>query len=142
MSRADKAKPVVVVEKSGNGLTPFLWGALLGAGLALLFAPRSGEETRRLLKNRGRRLLAAAEDKAEELQELIGGGYERTKAQIEEGIAAARRTIDEKREATRDAVDAGRSAVHSAREELERRLSEARAARAKARRGEDDESTS
>jgi gas vesicle protein len=37
---------MVVVERGGSVLAPFLWGLAIGAGLALLFAPMSGEELR------------------------------------------------------------------------------------------------
>jgi len=33
----------------GSGLTAFVFGAIVGAGVALLFAPMSGKETRRRL---------------------------------------------------------------------------------------------
>jgi gas vesicle protein len=35
--------------QDGNGLTTFLFGVIVGAGVALLFAPVSGKETRRRL---------------------------------------------------------------------------------------------
>ena len=135
MRRESRDPPVVVVEKSEAGLGSFFWGLLLGAGVALLFAPQSGEETRRLLKARGRRLLAAAEEQATELQEMLAGGYEDARQTVGEGVARARRTVDERRQAARDAVDASKAAVHSAREELERRLADARAARGRGRGG-------
>jgi len=34
---------------SRNSFTPFAVGALIGAGIALLYAPQSGKETRKLL---------------------------------------------------------------------------------------------
>jgi gas vesicle protein len=111
----------------------FFWGALIGAGLALLLAPQSGEETRRLIKNRGRRLLAKAEEKAAELQDLVTSGFEDAKVRVEDAI-------DERRQQARDVVDAGKAAVHSARDELERRLADARAVRGRPRRAESDES--
>jgi gas vesicle protein len=40
-----------------------LIGALVGAGMALLLAPQSGEETRRLLARRARRLADDARDR-------------------------------------------------------------------------------
>ena len=46
----------------GAFLTGFLTGALVGAVVALLFAPRSGEETRRLLQERGIELKTQAEE--------------------------------------------------------------------------------
>lgn len=51
-----------------------LIGALVGAGIALLFAPQSGEETRRLIRRRARRLAADARDKYEELKERVKRG--------------------------------------------------------------------
>lgn len=125
----EREEPRVVVVERGSALGAFLWGTLLGAGFALLTAPRTGAETRRLLRARGRELLDAAGDKADELRQLVSEGYERTKERVEEGLETARRAVDERRDAARDAVDAGRAAVHSAREELERRLSESRATR-------------
>jgi gas vesicle protein len=130
--RREKEVPVVIVEKSDGGLGSFFWGALIGAGVALLFAPQSGEETRRLIKSRGRRLWAAAEEKASEIQDLVAGGIEEAKSRVEDAI-------DERRQQARDAVDAGKAAVHSARDELERRLSDARAARHRPRRAESDD---
>lgn len=125
-------QPVVIVERSSTGLSPFFWGIAVGAGLALLFAPQSGEETRREIRARGRRLRTAAGEKAEEVQGLVETGFERTKAWVEEGLDTARRTIDDKRDDAREALDAGRAAVHSARDELETRLSKARTSRGKA----------
>lgn len=130
MAREREAPRVVIVER-GSSLATFLWGALLGTGVALLFAPRSGAETRRLLKAKGRELWDTATEKADELREVVSEGYERSKARVEEGLESARRAVDERRDAARDIADAGRGAMHSAREELERRLTEARAARSR-----------
>lgn len=142
MARERESPRVVVVER-GSGLGAFLWGALLGAGVALLLAPRTGAETRRLLRVKGKELLDAASEKAEELRELMSEGYERSKARVEESLDTARRAVDERRDAARDVVDASRAAAHSAREELERRLTEARAARGRGpRRSTEDEAES
>ncbi len=129
MARERESPRVVVIER-GSGVGTFIWGALIGAGVALLLAPKNGAETRRLLKAKGRELWDTATEKADQLRELVSEGYEHSKARVEESLDTARRAIDERREAARDVVDAGKGAVHSAREELERRLTEARAARA------------
>ena len=131
--RRHKEEPVVIVEKSDGGAGSFIWGALIGAGLALLFAPQSGEETRRLIKNRGRRLWAAAEEKASEIQDLVSSGFDDAKSRVESAI-------DERRQQAREVVDAGKAAAHSARDELERRLADARAARSRPRRTEPEDS--
>ncbi|UCD24635.1 MAG: YtxH domain-containing protein [Gemmatimonadota bacterium] len=121
-------QPVIVVEKS-SGIGSFLWGAVIGAGVALLLAPRTGEETRAELRSRGRRLRAKAEDTADELQARLEDGYERAKARVEEKFERTRKNLSETRAGARDAVRAGKAAVHSAREELERRLADAKVAR-------------
>lgn len=130
-------KPVIIIEKSSGGLGGFFLGLLIGAGAALLLAPQSGEETREVLRARGRKLRDDAQAKAEDLQDRLGESYDRTKERLEEGFESARRTFREKRAGAQDAVDAGRAAVHTARDELERRLQDARASRA----GEEDETT-
>src|SRR5688500_19424263 len=57
----DEDEPYVVIEKSEGSTGSFLLGLALGAGLALLFAPRSGEETRRELNRGARRVRDAAQ---------------------------------------------------------------------------------
>ena len=127
--RGSDERPVVVVERSGGGVGAFLFGAVLGAAVALLLAPQSGAETRRMIRDRGRKVRDHLEATADEWQDRVEEGYERAKERFEQGYEAARRNIDEKRAGAQDAVDAGRAAVHSAREELERRLAESRARR-------------
>jgi gas vesicle protein len=128
MARQHDDQPVVVIERSG-GIGSFLAGAALGAVLALLFAPSSGAETRMEIRRRARRLREVAEDRLEDLQEAVESGYARTKASVEAGLQRARVSIDERRGEARDAVQAGKAAVRTARDELERRLDDARAQR-------------
>ena len=85
------------------------------------------------MRNQGRRLRASAAEKAEDLQEMLSGGYEETRSRVEDGIRRTRDVIDEKRSDAREAVDAGKAAVGSDREELERRLATARKTRGRAR---------
>jgi gas vesicle protein len=54
-----------------SGLTIFAVGALIGAGVALLYAPQSGKETRKLLARKGKLLRDKAQDTVENAQEFI-----------------------------------------------------------------------
>ncbi|MFQ5704056.1 MAG: YtxH domain-containing protein [Gemmatimonadales bacterium] len=123
-----EGSPVVIVDRS-SGIGAFLWGAVVGAAAALLLAPRTGEETREVLRTRGRRLRLQAEDAADTLKSRVEDSYEQAKSRVEEGFEAARSTLSDTRDGARDAVDAGKAAVHTARDELERRLSDARSSR-------------
>jgi len=129
MSRHDDDDDYVVVEKRGSTVAPLLWGLAIGAAIGLLFAPMSGEELRSEISRRGRRLKEMAEDKAEELEEMVSDRYATARERVEEGVDAARRKVKDGKQFAHDVADAGRAAALTAREELERRLAEAREAR-------------
>ena len=122
MARGTKGREVVYVERGGDASAKWLfWGAVLGAGLALLYAPRSGEETRRVLQRKLWKLRAMTEEKLDELAQQFGSGKEALESLTDEDD---------------DLDDSGdvpplrpRASGASAREELERRLAEARARR-------------
>ena len=54
-----------------SGFTIFAVGALIGAGIALLYAPQSGKETRKLLAKKAKQLRDKAQDTVENAQEFI-----------------------------------------------------------------------
>lgn len=129
MAQVRDDKPVIIIEKSSGGFGGFVLGLLVGAVGALLLAPQSGEETREALRERGKRLRDDAQDKASEIGGRIEEGFERAKERVEDGFDTARRSFEQKRAGAKDAIHAGRAAVHSARDELEKRLAESRSER-------------
>ena len=139
MSRHDDDDDYVVVEKRGSTVAPLLWGLAIGAAIGLLFAPMSGEDLRAEIGRRGRRLKEMAEDKAEELEEMVSERYASARERVEEGVDNARRKVKDGKQFAHDVADAGRAAALTAREELERRLSEAREARRSPRASGDEE---
>lgn len=60
-----------------------LLGALIGAGVALLFAPQSGEDTRRLIRKRAKRFASDAQDRYDDLKDRV----QRVKKRAEDIIA-------------------------------------------------------
>ena len=136
MARVRDDQAVVVIEKSSGGLGAFFTGLALGAGLALLLAPMSGQEARAEIAARTRRLRERAEEEIDDLSESLETGYERARASVEAGLETARKRFDQGRTRAGETVDAGKAAVRSARDELERRLAETRKDRAE--RGADD----
>jgi gas vesicle protein len=84
-------------ENNGNNISPIggyltavTIGALVGAGIALLYAPCSGKETRKLLKRRAGQL----KDKAGDVLE------------------GAKETIQHAKEGIANALDTGKEALH------------------------------
>ena len=119
-----KGREVVYVERGDSSAKWLFWGAVLGAGLALMYAPRSGEETRRVLQRRLWKLRAMTEEKFDELAQQFGGPTDTLRDLDEEDLDEEE--LFEPREVP---VGRGRPSGPSAREELERRLAEARARR-------------
>lgn len=122
-----KQPEVVYVERGGDASAKWLfWGACLGAGLALLYAPRTGEETRRNLQRRLWKLRAMSEEKLDDLMQTIGG-------KARDLAGSARELMDEDEDFDEeDFGEAGAEpvvAAPTAREELELRLEKARTRR-------------
>ena len=57
-----------------SGFSIFAVGALIGAGMALLYAPQSGKETRKLLTKKAKLLRDKAQLTVENAQEIIKDG--------------------------------------------------------------------
>jgi gas vesicle protein len=120
--RRKQGREVVYVERAGDSSAKWLfWGALLGAGVALLYAPSSGEETRRNLQRKLWKLRAMTEEKLDEITQQFGGARESFQGMLEDE--------DEDLEDEEASGRYGRGSKPSPREELERRLAEARARR-------------
>jgi gas vesicle protein len=121
-------EPVVIVEKSEAGVGSFLIGLALGAGVALLLAPQSGEETRRGLARRARRAQGAAKDFVEDVSGTVADKFQEVRATVEERIEATLDAVDDKKRRVSNAFHAGRAAAREARGELEQRIAESKAA--------------
>ena len=101
---------------------------LIGAGVALLFAPRTGRETRADITRRARAAQDRVRDVAEGVTEQVVDRFEGARARIEEQIESARTVIVAKKDQVTRAMEAGREAAYQARTDLERRLAETKAA--------------
>src|ERR1700686_1230252 len=123
-------RPYVIVERgdAGAGIGPLLLGLALGAGLALLLAPQSGEETRRAVARRGRRAQEAAQHFVGDVSGTVADKFNQVRASVEERIDATFEAVDAKKRQVSNAVEAGRAAARQTRGELEHRIAERKAA--------------
>jgi gas vesicle protein len=124
----DEDERYVVIEKSEPGIGSFILGLAVGAGIALLFAPRSGEETRRDLQKRAKRVGDQAQDFVSEMTDSVSQTINSAKEKVENRIDSTRQAVELKKRQVSDAVDAGRAAAQQARVELEQRIAETKAA--------------
>ena len=92
-------------------------GALIGAAAALLLAPKTGEETRELLREKGTDWARQARDRGSELakraQETMGDAH----AQAHEYLGRGREVVEDTSAQLKAAFEAGRGAM---REEIAR----------------------
>ena len=124
--------PYVVIEKHSGSVGSFLLGLGVGAAVALLLAPQPGTETRRLVARRARTAGDAARDRArllaDDVSAEVGGRIDRARFAVTTRVDRARDAVELKRQQVQRAVEAGRHAAQHAREDLERRIAQTKAA--------------
>jgi len=108
-----------------NTAAALIAGTLLGAGVAILFAPQSGRKTRRDIREFAEKVGNKAEAARIELQHSIDTIIEDTEARLREGLACGmdwtdskvadlRRTLDEARKSIAGNIDKIQSTQNSA----------------------------
>jgi gas vesicle protein len=88
-------------------LLAFLLGGVVGAGLALLFAPQSGKETRERIK-----------DLTDEVREKAEGAIEEIRDKVKETLDVGKKTLEEKKSIVSAALEAGKEAFEKEKEKL------------------------
>jgi gas vesicle protein len=101
-----------LTNKGFDVIVPFLVGGVVGAGVALLFAPKSGRELRSDIK----RFSGTAKDR---VNLAIGKGkelYEEGRAKVMGAIDAGKTAIVHEKAAVVGAIDAGKTAYAQEKE--------------------------
>ena len=92
---------------AGSVLLSFLLGGLVGAGVALLLAPRSGKETRDRIKH-------LAEDARERAEDYV----EQVKGKVTSSFEKGKDFFQERKSILTSAVEAGKEAYEKEKERL------------------------
>lgn len=82
----------------GSGLGAFLLGGVIGGAIALLYAPRSGEETRRILAGEGQEMMDRAVMTVREAQDNALAAIRETQSRLEVLNAEAKDRISKLQE--------------------------------------------
>ena len=86
-----------------NGLSSFLLGLGVGVGIGMLFAPKSGQETREIIKNKAGESTDYLKQRGTELKDTATGWVDK-----------GRETVTRQKETLNDAVEAGKQAYRDA----------------------------
>jgi len=92
---------------SGSMLLSFLLGGVVGAGLALLLAPQSGEETRRQIK-----------ELAEDVKDKTTSYIDEAKGTVSSYVDKGKGFYEEKKSLVASAIEAGKEAFDKEKEKL------------------------
>ena len=103
---------IVVEEKSGLGY--FLLGLGIGVAAGLLWAPRSGEETRQLLADKAGEGADYLRNRAQEGQEYVRQRSDDLKQSATDIYEKGRTTVSRHKETLNAAVEAGKQAYREA----------------------------
>jgi gas vesicle protein len=90
-----------IMEK--NGLSCFLLGLGVGVGIGMLFAPKSGQETREIIKNKAGEGTEYIKQRGSEFKDTAAGWVDKSK----EAVGRQKETLN-------DAVEAGKLAYRDA----------------------------
>jgi gas vesicle protein len=86
-----------------NGLSAFLLGLGVGVGIGMLFAPKSGQETREFIKNKAGESGEFIKQRGAEMKDTASGWVDRGK----EAVGRQKETLN-------DAMEAGKQAYRDA----------------------------
>ncbi|MHB8882407.1 MAG: YtxH domain-containing protein [Thermodesulfovibrionales bacterium] len=92
---------------TGSVLMAFLLGGVVGAGLALLLAPQSGEETRRKIR-----------EFTDDVKDKATGFVDQATGKVNEYVDEGKGFYEEKKTLLKAAVDAGKDAYEKEKEKL------------------------
>ena len=99
---------------SGAVAFAFLAGAIIGAGAALLLAPQTGAETRKLLRDYAEKAEEEIRERLPEAKAMLDSAIEKGKDLVEKGkdfVEKGKECVDDQKSLLSSAMDAGRTAM-------------------------------
>lgn len=119
-------------DNSSTAVLAFLAGTVVGAAIALLTTPKTGEQTREMLADYGSELKERAKTLPDDFHEYKETAIERSKEMIAKGkelihrgtdlAAQGKDFLDEKKRTLSEAIEAGKVAMEEEREALAHKM--------------------
>lgn len=124
MSTGEEQHTVIIEKGRGTEIGAFVVGALVGAGIALLFAPGSGAATQQRIREHAQKLKELTGERVRGLRDDLGTRMDSAKGVVAQGrqlASEARGELEEKLERSKAAYRAG---IDAARAESRRQLAD------------------
>lgn len=102
----------------GAFVSGFFIGGLVGAAVALLMAPQSGEETRTLIKDKGIELRDQVEETADDARVRAEKLAKEARSRAENLQQRGQVILDEQKNKLEDAIEAGKQAAQRKQDEI------------------------
>jgi len=104
---------------SGEKFLYFLIGGFVGASVALLFAPKAGEETRQLIGSKYRQSTDEVARRVSEGREYLTEKKSDLSGKLTETIEKGKETVSRQKEQIATAIEAGKKAYQEEKEKLQ-----------------------
>lgn len=108
-------------ENFGRDALLILGGALIGAAVALLYAPQSGDRTRRQIARKLEDARTQAKDYSDELLDRVDDLKKQVSRQLDAGVSTVSERVSEKKEALMDNIASLETKIGSLKKKLVRR---------------------
>ncbi|MGH9339757.1 MAG: YtxH domain-containing protein [Acidobacteriota bacterium] len=96
----------------GEKFLYFMVGGFVGASIGMLFAPKTGEETRSLFQSKYREGSEKLTQRAREGKEVVSGTYNQMVGKVTETIDKGKETISRRKDQVSAAIEAGKEAYN------------------------------
>jgi len=100
----------------------FLTGAAVGAAVALLYAPKTGEQARREIRKFSKRTVNRLDDLQEDIRDQVTTWVDDISGSVKDGINAGKKFSSESYEQVMDVFDNAKKAVEDGKNRLQRMI--------------------
>lgn len=108
----------------GMPVVSFVAGSMIGAGIALLYAPQSGDRTRQEMRERAERTIIKAQQLEDDIKETMGHLIEEIRLRVNRLIEEGKCLAEDKRKEVLADLEAGKQVLEGERNKLESRVKE------------------
>ena len=105
----------------GKSFFSFVAGGLIGAGVALLYAPQSGERTREEIREKAERTLVKAQQIEDGIKDTVNQLIEDIKVKVGQLVEEGKDLAEDKKQELITAIEAGKKALEEERDKLEKK---------------------